>query len=513
MVKMRGDWFGGKKTGNRQEFGLKSQRTLAKALVFWSRVLTVWAIGYIVESIPAEAGLDESVDYEIVGGFAVPTSLTEEQKTIATHFSDEIKEKVKASTVFITKRTSMGTALGTGFVVSTNGYILTNHHVVENALKMMVEFVDGTKIPVDYVLAASEVNDVAVLKIRPGPYPHLSPEKPGNIHADDEVFVLGHPQGVKFVSFYGMILDKGFFHPRFRHRKELRISADLYHGTSGSAYVNTNGLVVGINAWGKDDTDYMVKKVRYQGTNYVIGVEKVNVPKRNENYGTGVPHLFEILSQAKYEDIKPVAQKKTPAQYTAMEKRDKLMAELTDFMSLMLMETGEDLADIRLGLERMKIYVEKRYSPKLRDISGHPKRVASSLNIYNLETLVQAVNAFAGINNFVQSLEKDRLFESDPNLRGGFIELHSCLNEARLSINCICDAEGLSEAKGKAKIHEAKVHFNRAAMHFMESMRNVQGARNRYMCQEGWPDYNVNAQDFKQFYVAMYESLGAFSIE
>ena len=106
----------------------------------------------------------------------------------------------------------------------------------------------------------------------------MAPGKPENIHVDDEVFVLGHPQGVKFVSFCGKILDKGFFNSRFRKRKELRISADLYHGTSGSAYVNTNGLVVGVNAWGKDDTDFVAKKVRCQGMNYVVGVEKIKVP-------------------------------------------------------------------------------------------------------------------------------------------------------------------------------------------------------------------------------------------
>ena len=473
--------------------------------------MVIWALAIMGWSCPAGAELDEALDYIIVGGFAVPTNLTEEQKTIASHFTDAIKEKVKSSTVFIAIRTGTGTSLGTGFVVSTNGFILTNHHVVEGAQKMTVEFVDGTKIPVDYVLAASEMNDVAVLKIKPGPYAHLSPEKPENIHIDDEVFVLGHPEGVKFVSFYGKILDKGFFNSAFRRRKELRISADLYHGTSGSAYVNTNGLVVGINAWGKDDTDYAVKKVHYQGTNYVVGVEKVKIPKRNENYGTGVPHLFEILRQAQHENIKPDGKKKSPAQYTAFEKREKLLTELTDFMSLMLMETGGNLADIRLGLERMKIYVDSTYSPKLRNLSGHYVRVASSLNIYNLKTLVQAVKAFDEIDRFVKSLEINRLFEADPHLRGGFVELHSCLNEVNLSVLCICDAEGLSEAKGKAKISEAKVHFNRAATHFMESMRNVQGARNKYMSLEGWPYYNVSSQAFKQFYETMFNSLGAFS--
>lgn len=476
-------------------------------------MLAILVLACMGWSIPAVAELDESVDYTIVGGFAVPTSLTEEQKVIASHFSDEIKEKVKASTVFITTRFSMGSATGTGFIVSTNGFILTNHHVVQDAQKMTIEFVDGTKMPVDYVLAASEMNDVAVLKIKPGPYAHLSPERPENIHVDDEVFVLGHPQGVKFVSFYGKILDRGFFNSIFRRRKELQISADLYHGTSGSAYVNTNGLVVGINAWGRDDIDYAVKKVRYQGTNYVVGVEKVKVPKRNENYGTGVPHLFEILQQARYENSKPDWQKKSPAQFTVFEKRERLLSELTDYMSQMLMETGGDLADLRLGLERMKYYVDSTYSTKLRNISGNPVRVASSLNIYNLETLIQANKAFDAVFRYVGSLERDWSIEigSDPHLRGGFVELHSCLHEVDLSIDCIIDAEGLSEAKGKAKIREAKVHFNRATTHFMESMRNIQGARNKYMNLIGWPFYNVNAQVFKQFYADMFNSLGAFS--
>ena len=278
MGKQQENRPGRAKTGGNQPFRGRPRENLAKMPVAWRRKLAMWAFGCVVGGIPAGAGLDESVDYEIVGGFAVPTSLTTEQKAIATHFSDKIKENVKASTVFITTKTGMGTFLGTGFAVNTNGYILTNHHVVEDALKMEVEFADGRKLPVDYVLAASEVNDVAVIKVKPGPYAHLAPGKPENIHVDDEVFVLGHPQGVKFVSFCGKILDKGFFNSRFRKRKELRISADLYHGTSGSAYVNTNGLVVGVNAWGKDDTDFVAKKVRCQGMNYVVGVEKIKVP-------------------------------------------------------------------------------------------------------------------------------------------------------------------------------------------------------------------------------------------
>ena len=49
-------------------------------------------------------------------------------------------------------------------------------------------------------------------------------------------------------------------------------------------------------------------------------------------------------------------------------------------------------------------------------------------------------------------------------------------------------------------------------MHFMESMRNVQGARNKYMM-EGWPDCNVSSGNFKRFYEMMYENLGAFAIQ
>ncbi|MBQ7252337.1 MAG: hypothetical protein IJS32_07030 [Kiritimatiellae bacterium] len=162
-----------------------------------------------------------------------------------------------------------------------------------------------------------------------------------------------------------------------------------------------------------------------------------------------MPHLFEIPSQAKREDGKPAAQKKPPARYTAHEKRTKKMAEPTDFMSLMLMETGGDLADIRVGLERMKIHVKASFSSKLRNISGHPVRVASPLNIYDLETLAHAADAFVAINRFVRSLENDRLFESDPHLRAGFNELHACVDEVRSSILGVCEAEGGAFRSGR----------------------------------------------------------------
>ena len=140
-------------------------------------------------------------------------------------------------------------ALGSGVIVSSDGYILTNNHVVENADEIKVDLTDDRTLTAKLV-GTDKASDLALLKITAS---DLHPIVLGNsdgVKVGDVVLAVGNPLGVGQTVTMGIISAKGRSTGVGDGSYEdfLQTDAPINHGNSGGALVNTKGELVGINS-------------------------------------------------------------------------------------------------------------------------------------------------------------------------------------------------------------------------------------------------------------------------
>ncbi|WP_224701750.1 Do family serine endopeptidase [Devosia aquimaris] len=136
-------------------------------------------------------------------------------------------------------------AAGSGFVISGDGYVVTNNHVVEDATKVTVVFDDGTE-KVATIVGTDKRTDLAVLKIDGTDLPFVSFEdEPSRI--GDWVVAVGNPFGLGGTVTVGVISGSGRNIGGSNYGDFLQIDAAVNTGNSGGPAFNTKGQVVGVN--------------------------------------------------------------------------------------------------------------------------------------------------------------------------------------------------------------------------------------------------------------------------
>ena len=145
-----------------------------------------------------------------------------------------------------------GKATGSGIVIDANGTILTNYHVVENAIKVTVSFEKGTAVEAQ-VVGKDPSHDLAVLRIHPDGL-KLHPLELGNssaVQVGDPVYAIGNPFDLERTLTTGVIsaLQRQITAPNgFTIDNVLQTDAPINPGNSGGPLLNTAGQVVGINS-------------------------------------------------------------------------------------------------------------------------------------------------------------------------------------------------------------------------------------------------------------------------
>jgi serine protease Do len=138
-------------------------------------------------------------------------------------------------------------AAGSGFIISADGYVVTNNHVVEDATKVTVVFEDGTE-QIAEVIGTDERTDLAVLKIDGEDLPFVtfeSDEEPSRV--GDWVVAVGNPFGLGGTVTVGVISGAGRDIGGSNYGDFLQIDAAVNTGNSGGPAFNTEGEVVGVN--------------------------------------------------------------------------------------------------------------------------------------------------------------------------------------------------------------------------------------------------------------------------
>jgi serine protease Do len=144
------------------------------------------------------------------------------------------------------QRPHKGQAQGSGFIISADGYVVTNNHVVENASDVSVT-IEGGKTVAAKVLGTDKKTDLALLKIsEAGTYPYVqfSGETP---RVGDWVIAVGNPFGLGGTVTAGIVSARGRDIGSGPYDDYLQIDAPVNRGNSGGPTFNTKGEVVGVN--------------------------------------------------------------------------------------------------------------------------------------------------------------------------------------------------------------------------------------------------------------------------
>src|SRR5215207_2701807 len=140
-------------------------------------------------------------------------------------------------------------SLGSGVIVSADGYILTNHHVVDGAEDIRVELTDNRTFPAKLV-GSDAPSDLAVLKVDASNLPVLPLGDSDKVRVGDVVLAVGNPLGLGQTVTMGIISAKGRSTDLSDGSFEdfLQTDAPINQGNSGGALVDTAGELVGINS-------------------------------------------------------------------------------------------------------------------------------------------------------------------------------------------------------------------------------------------------------------------------
>ena len=139
-------------------------------------------------------------------------------------------------------------SLGSGVIVSSDGYILTNFHVIDGADAIEVGLADGRKAQAR-VVGTDPETDLAVIRIKETKLPVMALGDPERARVGDVVLAIGNPFGVGQTVTFGIISALGRNNLHINHFENfIQTDAAINFGNSGGALVDTNGHLLGINA-------------------------------------------------------------------------------------------------------------------------------------------------------------------------------------------------------------------------------------------------------------------------
>lgn len=138
-------------------------------------------------------------------------------------------------------------SFGSGFIISKDGYVLTNNHVVQGADKVTVRLADRREIDAE-VIGSDERSDVALLKIEGHDLPVLKIGDPDKLKVGEWVLAIGSPFGFEYSVTAGIVSAKARTLPNGAYVPFIQTDVAINPGNSGGPLLNMKGEVIGINS-------------------------------------------------------------------------------------------------------------------------------------------------------------------------------------------------------------------------------------------------------------------------
>jgi serine protease Do len=139
------------------------------------------------------------------------------------------------------------TSLGSGFITSSDGFILTNHHVVAGADEIIVRLNDRREFEAE-VIGSDKASDIALLKIEAKGLPIVKTGKSKDLKVGEWVLAIGSPFGFDHSVTAGIVSAKGRSLPRENYVPFIQTDVAINPGNSGGPLFNLEGEVVGVNS-------------------------------------------------------------------------------------------------------------------------------------------------------------------------------------------------------------------------------------------------------------------------
>ncbi|MEP6883592.1 MAG: Do family serine endopeptidase [Gammaproteobacteria bacterium] len=159
----------------------------------------------------------------------------------------------------------MARAQGSGFLISSDGLVLTNAHVVDGAKEVTVKLSDHREFKAK-VLGADRSSDIALLKIEGHDFPSVRLGDSDQLGVGDYVLAIGEPFGLEETATAGIVSAKGRSLPGDGYVPFIQTDAAVNPGNSGGPLFDSNGAVVGINA------QIYTNSGGYQGVSFAIPI-------------------------------------------------------------------------------------------------------------------------------------------------------------------------------------------------------------------------------------------------
>jgi serine protease Do len=183
----------------------------------------------------------------------LPADLEKLEKHI-TNVSEEITNSVVHIKVEGSVNNKKFSGMGSGFVIDKNGMILTNHHVIDNNVKVLVKFNNDPREYEAKVLGSDEPTDVALIQVDAALAKNLLPVTLGSsktTKVGQWVLAVGNPYGLDRTVSFGIVSAKGRNVPQAPVLNDfIQTDAFIAPGSSGGPLLNMRGEVIGINSRG-----------------------------------------------------------------------------------------------------------------------------------------------------------------------------------------------------------------------------------------------------------------------
>jgi serine protease DegS len=223
-----------------------------------SRIIITFLIGVIFAmallKIFEVLQTDEKINTKSKTPFSYNSAVSKASPAVVNIFSEQLVNKrinrprKNIDSIFSKRRNQIKTSLGSGVLFSSDGYILTNQHVIgDTNVNVIVELSDGRKINAK-IVGIDKGTDLAVLKadLGDGAYPSIEIEDSDKVRIGDVVLAIGNPYGLGQSVSMGIISATGreYENP---YSNYLQTDASINKGNSGGALIDLNGRLIGIN--------------------------------------------------------------------------------------------------------------------------------------------------------------------------------------------------------------------------------------------------------------------------
>lgn len=334
-------------------------------------------------------------------------------------------------------------SFGSGVIISKDGYIITNNHVVDNATEVSVSLNDNREFTAK-VIGSDPQTDIALLKIEGNDFPYIPFGNSDDLKVGEWVLAVGNPFNLTSTVTAGIVSAKNrgnIVGENQGIQSFIQIDAAVNPGNSGGALVNTRGELVGIN------TAIFSQTGNFAGYAFAIPISTAGkVAADLKEYGSvqravlgiQIPNIENIRRQdsAKATELSKIQgvvvedfADRSPAKAAGMEKGDVIKA-INGAPIHNFSELQNQLNRFRPG-NKVVVTVdrkgsEKKYTVELKNLQGNTDITRPSDNISKLgakfQVIPDAQKRQLEINNgvMVQEVEKDGLFRKN-GINKGFI--------------------------------------------------------------------------------------------